>query len=231
MGLTARGGRLSSLTVVTEHGSLRASPARPWCWLPATPPGTPSKCSCALRPAHGGQALRHRRAHRAPPGEHQPGPVRRLLGQAARPRDYKLACHLPNGRSAFTFCVCPGGQVVAAASAARARWSPTACPCRARDGGNINGGFLVGVGPADFGGNDPLAGVRFQEKWERAAWDIGTGGLPPRTSPAPPASSPPPSGWGTFWPAGPPPAPAPCLPTYRPGVTWRQSGRLRCPAM
>jgi len=46
---------------------------------------------------------------------------------------------------------------------------------RARDGGYINGGFLVGVGPDDFGADDPLAGVRFQRRWEEAAFALGGG--------------------------------------------------------
>ncbi len=86
--------------------------------------------------------------------------------------DYKLACHLPSGRSAFTFCVCPGGQVVAAASG-EGQVVTNGMSLRARSGAGINGGFLVGVNPADFGGDDPLAGVRFQEQWERAAFAGG----------------------------------------------------------
>ena len=88
--------------------------------------------------------------------------------------DYKLACHLPNGRSAFTFCVCPGGQVVAAASE-EGRLVTNGMSHRARDGKNINGGFLVGVGPADFGSDHPLAGVAFQRRWEEAAFTLGGG--------------------------------------------------------
>ena len=88
------------------------------------------------------------------------------------PSDYKLACHLPNGRSAFTFCVCPGGQVVAAASE-QGRLVTNGMSLHARNGENINGGFLVGVAPEDFGGNDPLAGVRFQQIWEEAAFFRG----------------------------------------------------------
>ena len=86
--------------------------------------------------------------------------------------DYKLACHLPDGRSAFTFCVCPGGQVVAAASE-EGRLVTNGMSLRARDGKNINGGFLVGVGPADFGGSHPLAGVEYQRRWEEAAFALG----------------------------------------------------------
>ena len=88
--------------------------------------------------------------------------------------DYKLACHLPNGRSAFTFCVCPGGQVVAAASE-EGRLVTNGMSHRARDGKNINGGFLVGINPADFGSNHPLAGVAFQRRWEEAAFRLGGG--------------------------------------------------------
>ncbi|MEQ2457384.1 NAD(P)/FAD-dependent oxidoreductase [Flavonifractor hominis] len=88
--------------------------------------------------------------------------------------DYKLACHLPNGRSAFTFCVCPGGQVVAAASE-EGRLVTNGMSHRARDGKNINGGFLVGVNPADFGSDHPLAGVEYQRRWEEAAFTLGGG--------------------------------------------------------
>ena len=88
--------------------------------------------------------------------------------------DYKLACHLPNGRSAFTFCVCPGGQVVAAASE-EGRLVTNGMSHRARDGKNINGGFLVGVSPADFGSEHPLAGVAFQRHWEEIAFRLGGG--------------------------------------------------------
>lgn len=87
------------------------------------------------------------------------------------PASYKLACHLPNGRSAFTFCVCPGGQVVAAASN-YGQVVTNGMSLRARDQDNINGGFLVGVSPADFG-THVLDGVAFQERWESAAWSLG----------------------------------------------------------
>ena len=122
--------------------------------------------------------------------------------------DYKLACHLPSGRSAFTFCVCPGGQVVAAASAP-GQVVTNGMSLRARDGANINGGFLVGVDPDHFGGNDPLAGVRFQEQWERAAFEKGGGNF---HAPAQLV--------GDFLAGRPSAAPRSILPTYRPGVTW-----------
>ncbi|MBP8639569.1 MAG: hypothetical protein KBI01_01525 [Oscillospiraceae bacterium] len=90
------------------------------------------------------------------------------------PADYKLACHLPNGRSAFTFCVCPGGQVVAAASE-NDQLVTNGMSLRARDGENINSGLLVGVGPSDFKDAHPLAGMRFQELWEKQAFALGGG--------------------------------------------------------
>ena len=91
------------------------------------------------------------------------------------PADYKLACHLPNGRSAYSFCVCPGGRIVAAASHP-GMLVTNGMSDRARDGEYINGGFLVGVRPEDFGGEDPLAGVAFQEIWEEKAYRFGRPG-------------------------------------------------------
>ena len=90
------------------------------------------------------------------------------------PADYKLSVHLPGGRSAYSFCVCPGGQVVAAASE-EGRLVTNGMSLHARDGENINGGFLVGVSPADFGSDHPLAGVAFQRRWEEAAFRLGGG--------------------------------------------------------
>lgn len=88
--------------------------------------------------------------------------------------DYKLSCHLPDGRAAYTFCMCPGGQVVAAASEAGGV-AVNGMSLYARDGENANSALLVSVGPRDYGGDDPLAGVRFQRKWERAAFAAGGG--------------------------------------------------------
>jgi len=135
------------------------------------------------------------------------------------PADYKLSCHLPSGRSAFSFCVCPGGQVVAAASD-YGQVVTNGMSLRARDGENINGGFLVGVGPADFPGDDPLAGVRFQEQWERAAWDLGTCGAPPCFSAGRPVFYAPAQTVGDFLVGRPSAGPGSVSPTYRPGVTW-----------
>ena len=131
------------------------------------------------------------------------------------PSDYKLACHLPTGRSAFTFCVCPGGQVVASSSAP-GQVVTNGMSLRARDGKNINGGLLVGVGPEDFRayGSDPLAGVRFQEHWERTAFQLGGGDF---HAPAQQV--------GDFLSQNPSQGPGRVLPTYRPGVTWTELDR------
>lgn len=122
--------------------------------------------------------------------------------------DYKLACHLPSGRSAFSFCVCPGGLVVASASAP-GQIVTNGMSFRARDGVNINGGFLVGINPDDFGGDDPLAGIRFQEQWERAAYALGGGNFHAPVQLA-----------GDFLAGRPSTGPRSILPTYRPGVSW-----------
>ncbi|WP_297720278.1 NAD(P)/FAD-dependent oxidoreductase [Intestinimonas sp.] len=139
--------------------------------------------------------------------EAQYGPAWRRLP----PSDYKLACHLPGGRSVFSFCVCPGGQVVAAASAP-GQVVTNGMSYRDRAGSNINGGLLVGVGPEDFPGADPLAGVRFQETWERAAWDLGAAGGLPFSAPAQLV--------GDLLSRRPSAGPGALSPTYRPGVTW-----------
>lgn len=86
--------------------------------------------------------------------------------------DYKLSVKLPNGRSAYTFCMCPGGSVVAAASEAGGVVT-NGMSAFARDGVNANSALLVGVEPEDFGGEDPLAGVRFQQLWEQRAFSLG----------------------------------------------------------
>ena len=136
--------------------------------------------------------------------EAQYGPAWRRLP----PSDYKLACHLPGGRSVFSFCVCPGGQVVAAASAP-GQVVTNGMSYRARSGPNINGGLLVGVGPEDFPGDDPLSGVRFQETWEHAAWTLGGSG-----------ASAPAQLVGDLLAGRPSAGPGAIAPTYRPGVAW-----------
>ena len=102
--------------------------------------------------------------------QYGPAAAHPALGAA----DYKLSVRLPNGRSAYTFCMCPGGSVVAAASEVGGVVT-NGMSVFARDGENANSALLVGVEPEDFGGDDPLAGVRFQRRWEQAAFVLGGG--------------------------------------------------------
>lgn len=121
---------------------------------------------------------------------------------------YKLSCHLPEGRGVFSFCVCPGGQVVAAASE-EGRLVTNGMSRFARDGENINGGLLVSVTPEDFGADGPLAGVAFQRRLEEAAFAAGGGGY---LAPAQRVED--------FLENRPSQGPGRVKPTYRPGVKW-----------
>ncbi len=85
--------------------------------------------------------------------------------------DYRLAEHLPNGRGVYTFCMCPGGSVVAAASE-DGMVVTNGMSCFARDGVNANSALLVGIGPEDFGSDHPLVGIRFQRELERRAFAL-----------------------------------------------------------
>ena len=84
--------------------------------------------------------------------------------------DYNMSYHTESGRGVYTFCMCPGGTVVAAASEENSVVT-NGMSFHARDGVNANSAFLVSVTPDDFGKN-PLDGVAFQRKIERAAFDI-----------------------------------------------------------
>jgi uncharacterized FAD-dependent dehydrogenase len=88
------------------------------------------------------------------------------------PAEYKMAYHAPSGRSAYTFCMCPGGEVIAAASHPGCLVT-NGMSLFARNRENANSALLVNVGPADFETDHPLAGFGFQEKWERAAFEAG----------------------------------------------------------
>ncbi len=86
--------------------------------------------------------------------------------------DYKLAVHLPNKRGAYTFCMCPGGTVVAAASEKNAVVTNGMSEyARAKE--NANAALLVGVDEADFKSKHPLSGMYFQRKIEEAAFVRG----------------------------------------------------------
>ena len=97
--------------------------------------------------------------------------------KALKAADYKLAVHLPNGRGVFTFCMCPGGEVVNASSELGAIAVNGMSESR-RDGVNANSAVLVGVNPEDFDGDDVLAGCELQRKIEQKAYRIANGAVP-----------------------------------------------------
>jgi uncharacterized protein len=86
--------------------------------------------------------------------------------------DYKLVHHCKNGRTAYSFCMCPGGQVIAAASEP-GRVVTNGMSYYSRDEANANSGLVVDVRPEDFGSDHPLAGVEFQRHWETLAYEAG----------------------------------------------------------
>lgn len=90
------------------------------------------------------------------------------------PAEYRLSVHLPNGRSAYTFCMCPGGVVVASSSQ-KGGVVTNGMSMHARDAVNANSALLIGVSPADFPSAHPLSGYELQEHWERAAYVAGGG--------------------------------------------------------
>ena len=90
-----------------------------------------------------------------------------LLGAA----DYKLVHHASNGRQVYSFCMCPGGTVVAAASEA-GRLVTNGMSQYSRDERNANSAIVVGITPADYPG-DALAGVAYQRHWEERAFLLG----------------------------------------------------------
>ncbi len=88
--------------------------------------------------------------------------------------NYKLACHPEHGRGAYTFCMCPGGTVVAASSE-KGRMVVNGMSEYARDKENSNSAILVGIEPADFGSEHPLAGMYLQREIESKAFELGGG--------------------------------------------------------
>jgi hypothetical protein len=85
--------------------------------------------------------------------------------------DYKLVHHCGNGRSVYSFCMCPGGTVVAATSEP-GRVVTNGMSQYSRNDRNANAALVVGVTPEDFPGH-PLAGIDFQRRWEEAAFKAG----------------------------------------------------------
>ena len=101
-----------------------------------------------------------------------------ILGAA----DYKLVHHANNGRSVYSFCMCPGGTVVAATSEPN-RVVTNGMSQYSRNERNANAGIVVGIAPQDYrqdglaeGPVNPLDGIAFQRFWESRAFELGGGG-------------------------------------------------------
>jgi uncharacterized FAD-dependent dehydrogenase len=100
-----------------------------------------------------------------------------LLGAS----DYKLVHHADNGRSVYSFCMCPGGTVVAATSEPE-RVVTNGMSQYSRAERNANAGIVVGIGPRDYARDpsaarvSPLDGIAFQRRWESRAYELGGGG-------------------------------------------------------
>jgi uncharacterized protein len=130
-----------------------------------------------------------------------------ILGAA----DYKLVHHCANGRSVYSFCMCPGGTVVAAASEP-GRVVTNGMSQYSRNERNANAAIVVGVTPGDFPGDaaaNPLAGIEFQRHWEEAAFRAGGGDY---SAPA--------QRVGDFLAGRPSSGPGTVIPSYTPGVQW-----------
>ena len=123
------------------------------------------------------------------------------------PADYKLVQHLEN-ETVYTFCMCPGGYVVAAASE-EGRCVTNGMSNADRGGVNANAALLVTLNPRDFPGAGPLAGMQWQEEIEETAFRAGGGNY---HAPAQLV--------GDFLAGRPSTGPGEVQPTYRPGVTW-----------
>ena len=125
--------------------------------------------------------------------------------------DYKLVYHAGNGRSAYSFCMCPGGTVVAATSEA-GRVVTNGMSQYSRNERNANAALVVGIEPKDFGADataNPLAGMEFQRHWEERAFQAGGGGY---LAPAQKV--------GDFLAGRPSTGPGAVVPSYTPGVRW-----------
>ncbi|GFH39668.1 NAD(P)/FAD-dependent oxidoreductase [Pseudolactococcus insecticola] len=86
--------------------------------------------------------------------------------------EYRLTYKASNGRGVYTFCMCPGGLVVASSSEA-GRLVTNGMSEHARDQKNANSGLLVQVFPEDFASDSPLAGIEFQRELEAKAFELG----------------------------------------------------------
>ena len=130
-----------------------------------------------------------------------------ILGAA----DYKLVHHCQNGRAAYSFCMCPGGQVVAATSEP-GRVVTNGMSQYSRAERNANSALVVNIDPEDFPGDfkkNPLIGMDFQRHWESAAFVAGGSDY---SAPA--------QKIGDFLAGRPSTAQGTVEPSYQPGVNW-----------
>jgi uncharacterized FAD-dependent dehydrogenase len=130
-----------------------------------------------------------------------------MENHALPPADYKLVKHL-DSETVYTFCMCPGGYVVAAASE-EGRVVTNGMSYADRDGQNANAALLVTLNPADFPYGGPLGGVKWQREIEETAFRMGGEHY---FAPAQKV--------GDFLAGRPSDGPGAVIPTYRPGVCW-----------
>jgi len=136
----------------------------------------------------------------------------RLGRYAGHPRigaaDYRLVHHAANGRAVYSFCMCPGGQVVAATSE-EGRVVTNGMSHYSRNERNANAGIVVEITPDDFGGRHALAGIALQRELEARAFALGGGNY-----------NAPVQRVGDFLAGRPSTGPGEVVPSYTPGVTW-----------
>ncbi len=126
--------------------------------------------------------------------------------------DYKLVHHCKNGRDVYSFCMCPGGQVVAATSETGLVVT-NGMSHYSRNERNANAGIVVGITPADFGSPHPLAGIALQRQLEEKAFQLGGANY---NAPAQLV--------GDFLAGRPSTKPGSVIPSYTPDVTWTDLG-------
>lgn len=98
------------------------------------------------------------------------------------PAEYKLSCRNEDGRGVYTFCMCPGGEVIAASSA-NGMTVTNGMSYSGRSGKTANSALLVDVRTSDFADGNPLSGIDFQEKYERLAFEnTAAANRPPRAA-------------------------------------------------
>ncbi|MBO4750018.1 MAG: NAD(P)-binding protein [Lachnospiraceae bacterium] len=90
---------------------------------------------------------------------------------------YKVTAKTSNGRSVYSFCMCPGGYVVNASSE-EGRLAVNGMSYSGRDGKNANSAVIVTVSPEDYGADSPLSGIAFQRALEEKAYQLGDGKIP-----------------------------------------------------